>query len=271
MDKTSILELLKDFLDNDDSNKISAAASKRQEYAGRRFYDDPIVGYASPDDEYIVSLVKNTDANIDLMQPEEWLPNVKTVISVFSPFSEWMREENRSGNWPSTGWLYGRVNGQIAIDRMANALQAKLIEAGHEAVVPAADPRLKVYMKRETKTDSLFTSNWSERHVALAAGLGTFGISGGIITQKGMAGRLASIVTSLYLEPSPHDYSGRLDYCILCGKCAANCPGHAIDLKSKKKDHVLCERYLAQIRAVEEPFYGCGKCACDVPCENVRP
>lgn len=271
MDKTSILEFLTDFLVNDNSNKISAAVTKKQEYFGKRYYDDPIVGYASPDNDYIVSLAGNTAANIDLMQPIEWLPNVKTVISIFLPFSEWMRKENRGGNWPSPGWLYGRVNGQETINRMADALQGEIIKAGHDAVVPAADPRFKVYMKRETNSPSLFTSNWSERHVAHAAGLGTFGISGGIITEKGMAGRLTSVITSLYLEPSVHDYIGRFDYCISCGKCADNCPGHAIDLSSKKKDHVACERYLAQIRVVEEPFYGCGKCACDVPCENVRP
>ena len=36
-------------------------------------------------------------------------------------------------------------------------------------------------------------STWSERHVAYVSGLGTFGLSGGLITAKGQAVRLGSV------------------------------------------------------------------------------
>jgi epoxyqueuosine reductase QueG len=267
MNKETISAFLKDFLDKDTSNFISAGVTKKPECIGKRMFDAPIVCYASAEDDYLASLAGNQAANIDLLQPKEWLPEAKTVISAFMPFTEWLRAENRGGDWPAASWFYGRINGEVTMIRLVEALAAELRAAGHATVVPLTDPRLRIFMRPEGAAPPRFTSNWSERHVAFATGLGTFGISGGIITEKGMAGRLISLLTSLELEPTPRTYSGLLDHCILCGKCAQNCPGHAIDLASKKKDHILCNRYLARVRELEEPFYGCGKCSCDVPCE----
>lgn len=45
-----------------------------------------------------------------------------------------------------------------------------------------------------------FSSSWSERHVAYAAGLGNFGLNGCLITSLGTSVRFASLVTSLPLE-----------------------------------------------------------------------
>jgi hypothetical protein len=47
------------------------------------------------------------------------------------------------------------------------------------------------------------TSNWSERHSAYIAGLGTFCLSYSLISEKGCAGRYGTVVTDLDLEPSP--------------------------------------------------------------------
>ena len=271
MNKDSIHTFLKDFIDTDDSNIIPSGLTKNPHYAGKLMYDEPIAGFASAGDDFFESLKDNKAANVDLMLPKEWLPGAQTVISVFLPFKEWMRAENRGGDWPSIGWLYGRINGQVPMVRLVEALASELRANGYEAVTPLTDPRMKVSMKPAIDSRPNFTSNWSERHVAFATGLGTFGISGGIITQKGMAGRLVSIITSLYLEPTPRDYTEIFDYCILCGTCAKNCPVNAIDLALKKKDHALCDSYLTKVKAMEEPFYGCGKCQCGVPCENNRP
>ena len=42
-------------------------------------------------------------------------------------------------------------------------------------------------------------SNWSERHIAYAAGLGTFGMSGLFITEMGVANLPGSVVTDIAL------------------------------------------------------------------------
>ena len=74
-----------------------------------------------------------------------------------------------------------------------------------------------------------YASNWSERHVAYVCGLGTFGLSKGLITERGMAGRFGSIVTDAELAPTPRKYSDPFEYCTKCGACQFRCPAKAID------------------------------------------
>jgi epoxyqueuosine reductase QueG len=113
-------------------------------------------------------------------------------------------------------------------------------------------------------------SNWSERHVAFVCGLGTFGLSKGLITEKGVAGRFSSIVTDMGLSPSVRPYEGLYDYCIFCGLCARRCPANAISLDTGKA-HEPCEAFLNETRALFSPRYGCGKCQSGMPCESRIP
>ncbi|MDR3364706.1 MAG: 4Fe-4S binding protein [Clostridiales Family XIII bacterium] len=251
-------------------NTISEDVAKSPAYAGKRLYEGAICGVAAADDAVIVSLKANKEANLDMTQPEEWLPGAKSVLSFFLPFARWIPEENAGGDWPSDGWLHGRIEGQAFSSQAIAALAGKIREAGYGAVVPSLDPRLKVFMKYAGYPESLFTVNWSERHIAFAAGLGTFGLSRGIITEKGMAGRFMSIVTTLPLVPTPRPYSDLLEYCVKCGACIRNCPPQAITVE-RLKDHKLCDEYLVAVRKKEEPYYGCGKCQSGVPCASRIP
>ena len=270
MDRGKMAEFILWFQENDPGNRVSAACAKKPEYAGRKLFDGVICGVAAADDPVIKSLKNNSEANLDIMQPGEWLAGARSVVSFFMPFARWLVEENVGGGWPSEGWLHGRIEGQKASEGAVSALMEALREEGHEAIAPSIDPRLKVFMKYAGCPESLFTTNWSERHVAFAAGLGTFGLSRGLITEKGMAGRFISIVTTLELEATPRPYTGLLEYCVKCGACARNCPPQAIP-DGQLKDHSLCDAYLAGIREKEEPYYGCGKCQCGVPCSFGRP
>ena len=83
-----------------------------------------------------------------------------------------------------------------------------------------------------------YTSNWSERHVAFVCGLGTFGLSKGLITKKGIAGRFGSIITELTLSPDQREYHCIYEYCSMCGACVKNCPVNAISL-DKGKNHAI--------------------------------
>ena len=124
-----------------------------------------------------------------------------------------------------------------------------------------------------------YISNWSERHAAYAAGLGTFGLSKGLITEKGMAGRFGSVITDAEFSPTIRPYSDPFEYCTMCGACMMRCPAGAID-KSKGcalgKDQLICGPYLSGSRLPkhgpnERVRYGCGKCQVGVPCENGIP
>lgn len=128
---------------------------------------------------------------------------------------------------------------------------------------PCLDPRFKVVNR---------ISNWSERHVAYAAGLGTFGLHRALITEKGTAGRLGSVVTTLELTPTKRIYKSYDEYCLYltqgkCGACMRRCPPLAIT--DKGKDNQICEEYIGrEILSRFAPRYGCAKCSISVPCES---
>ena len=269
MDTAEIVELILEFQEKDPGNRIPAEIAKKPEYAGRKIYDGVLCGVAAADDPVIVSLKNNKDANMDLMQPGEWLPGAKSVVSFFMPFAAWIVDENTGGEKISGAWLHGRIEGQAAIVQMASTLVKRILEEGNEALVPILDPRFRM---NTNPSDDLpgYTSNWSERHVAFAAGLGTFGLSGGLITRLGTAGRLISIVTSLPLDPTPLPYDELLEYCSKCGTCIKACPPNAISF-DHPKNNSLCDAWLEKIKEQENPYYGCGKCQCGMPCENGIP
>ena len=58
---------------------------------------------------------------------------------------------------------------------------------GYEAVAPGAAARLGA---RPIRSTNGWRSTWSERHVAYVCGLGTFGLSGGLITEQGPGGAI---------------------------------------------------------------------------------
>jgi epoxyqueuosine reductase QueG len=184
------------------------------------------------------------------------------------PFTEEVIESNRKDkHWPSNGWLHARIEGQKAVNKLSLLLNLKLNENGFESIVPPLDKRFW-----SSKEDPIhpFTSNWSERHVAFVCGLGTFGLSRGIITRRGMAGRLGSIVTKLELEPDEKTYKDIYEYCTMCGACARKCPVNAISLENGK-DHKPCSDFLDMTEEKYKPRYGCGKCQVSVPCERKIP
>ncbi|MBR3245814.1 MAG: 4Fe-4S binding protein [Parasporobacterium sp.] len=114
------------------------------------------------------------------------------------------------------------------------------------------------------------SSNWSERHAAYASGLGTFCLSRGLISSKGVAGRYASIIVSEYFEPDERTYTGIYDYCIHCGACIRRCPVNAITLEDGKNQRI-CKEWIDKTSERYAPRYGCGKCQTVVPCESRIP
>jgi epoxyqueuosine reductase QueG len=259
-----------EFQENDPNNRISIEVAKNPDYIGRKIFEGAICGVAAADDPVIVSLKENKAANIDLIQPTEWLPGAKSVVSFFLPFARWIVEENQGGDMPSDGWLHGRIEGQMAMNKINSALAEKLREEGHGAICPSLDPRLKTYTKPEGEGMPAYTSNWSERHIAYAAGLGTFGLSHGIITELGTAGRLISLVTTLPLTPVPRPYTDLREYCSKCGACIRACPVKAISM-DRPKDHAFCDEKLEEVKKEYAPYYGCGKCQSGMPCAYYIP
>lgn len=247
-------------------NIISEEEAICPEVAGLQMFEAPLVGIGSAKDELYEALKQEGVVGPWHMLPEEWMPGAKTIISLFFPFTEEVKKSNREsvGN-PSTAWLYGRVEGQQYISSYIKMLGALLEEQGIKTCIPCVDERFQ-----QIQEGSTFGSNWSERHTAYICGLGTFGLSKGIITEKGMAGRFASIIIDKEMIADERKYTGIYDYCTNCGACIRRCPAEAISFE-EGKDHVKCNACLKESKEKFAPRYGCGLCQTKVPCESGIP
>lgn len=258
-------------------NILSADMKIKKEHIGTPMFDAPIIGFGAADDPLFAEYKKPGVIGPWHMSPEEWLPGAKTVISFFFPMSREVRESNREARWKASDlWAYARIEGQEYINAYMNAIAAWLRGQGCETCVPQADPRWQrlaagkgIEGYPEIRKDS-FGSRWSERHAAYVCGLGTFGLSKGLITEKGMAGRFGSVLIDASLEADARPYSGLYDYCIRCGACIRRCPARAIDLEHGK-DHVKCGLCVKVSGVLHHPRYGCGLCQTKVPCETRIP
>ncbi|MDR3589038.1 MAG: epoxyqueuosine reductase [Negativicutes bacterium] len=225
-----------------------------------QLYDPPLVAVAAADDPLFERLKEADAVGPHHMSPQEWLDGSKAVVSFFLPFTPAVRKANRTLGLPAVEWLYGRIEGQVFNDAMHKFLVDYFTAAGVRVVAPSIDPRFKVVSRR---------SNWSERHVAFVAGLGTFSLSRSLITKAGSAGRVGSVIVDADLSPTSRYYSELEENCSKCGACIPRCPPQAIT--EAGKDNAICSEYLDRVRIRCAPRYGCGKCQAGVPCEERIP
>jgi epoxyqueuosine reductase len=207
---------------------------------------------------------------------EKAVPEELTVISWVLPQREAVRKANRRTKvYPSEAWARVRVYGEefnVALRRhVANTLS----QLGHAAVAPMLVSNWTIVKSARFS----YASSWSERHAAHAAGLGTFGLCDGLITARGKAVRVGSVVAKISIEPTPRPYADHRAYCLFfakgtCGKCIDRCPARAITEAGHDKEK--CRQHLGRSREhVKKTYafegYGCGLCQVGVPCETGIP
>jgi len=199
-----------------------------------------------------------------------------TVVSWVLPQRERVRKTNRMAKkYPSEEWARIRVYGEEFNVALRRHVAGSLKRLGHAAVAPMLVPNWTI-VKSERFS---YASCWSERHAAHAAGLGTFGLCDGLITARGKAMRVGSVVAKICIEPTPRPYSDHRAYCLFfadgtCGKCIDRCPARAITRAGHDKER--CRQHLARSREhVKRTYkfegYGCGLCQVGVPCEAGIP
>jgi epoxyqueuosine reductase QueG len=162
-----------------------------------------------------------------------------------------------------------------------NKLRQHVVDALAEAGVQAVAPMLSPLFESKPSERFVYASTWSERHAAYAAGLGTFGVCDGLITPKGKAMRVGSVIAGLRLAPTPRSYADddHQAYCLfysqgICGQCIPRCPVGA--LSAEGHDKAKCRAHLTKTREyVQDQYgfegYGCGLCQTGVPCESKIP
>lgn len=264
---------LEKFVLESGENAISPDVALRPELAGIRFFDAPLMGCTEADDPIFAEMKSNPKAYGDgLRLPGDWLPGAKSVVSFFMPYTEEIKVCDREGsNLPTDEWLHARIEGQEFLQKACVELKNALEAEGYNAIIPAISEDFQSGNdpERAKRGEPLFVSNWSERHAAYAAGLGTFGLSKQLITEKGVCGRFGSLITDAPLETTPRKYSEPYEYCNFCGVCAQRCPVGAMG--EEEKDNGICYEFISKTKALFPPRYGCGKCQIGVPCEKGIP
>jgi epoxyqueuosine reductase len=233
----------------------------------------PLVGFAAGDDPLFEALKRHVGEAFALTFPKPATgAGELSVISWILPHSEQTKRDNRTEtSLPAERWARAKFFGEQFNVALREHLVAALDESGIAAVAPLRAPQ---YWTKE------MTSNWSERHIAYAAGLGTFGLCDGLITPLGKAMRCGSVVARLALPVTPRVYSDHHAYCDFfsgrgCAVCAERCPVSAIS--EQGHDKARCHAYLERVRReFIEPRFGfstdaCGLCQTGVPCESHIP
>ena len=254
-------------------------------------WDEPLVRFADSDDPLFTEY-KTIIATTHLTPREalakaydkrlEELPERLSVVSWILPAVEETRKSNRAETRvPSRLWSHSRWYGEQFNDVLRKHVVELLTGMGYLAAAPMSQP----YFKTENNEKGPY-SNWSERHVAYAAGHGTFSLSDGFITERGVAHRCGSIVTDLVLPVSPRTAESPFSNCTFyvdgsCKACIVRCPAEAITEQGHNK--IKCQAYMrdngyspALLREGDgydndKSVAGCGLCQVKVPCEYRIP
>lgn len=252
------------------------------------FFDEPLIGFAAGDDplwghyKQVIGDHHLTPAELVASSPGDgkWEPG--SVISWVLPIAKKTREINRQERfWPSPAWALTANRGNDFLAQLRAHVADFLRRLGQRAVVPQPI----TIRERIGELEVPVSTTWSERHSAHAAGLGTFGLNGGLITERGIAHRCGSIVTELVLPPTPRPYPDHRHYCLFhrfgsCGLCIGRCPSEAVSSSGTEKLKCFVRIY-RQAPAVLAQRYGmlpedckvgsCGLCQTDLPCEERIP
>jgi epoxyqueuosine reductase len=278
-----IREKIKDFVVNSQESKLAFL----DDYP---MYDEPLVKFADGDDS-IFSLYKEIIGTVHLTPREamsasfnkakDELPSRLSVISWVLPIAEGTRKANRAEtNGPSRLWSHTRWYGEKLNEKLGEYMVKLLSNERYMAVTPQWQPYFKMFSNEKGPF-----SNWSERHIAYAAGQGTFSLSDGFITERGIAHRCASLVTNLELPVSPRTATGPYSNCLAyvgveCKACINRCPAGAISKEGHNKP--VCQQFMRTLGynssdlakngyKNDSSVAGCGLCQTKVPCEFENP
>lgn len=254
-----------------------------------RFFESPLVGFARGDDQIFKTIQEQV--GLDSMTPRQALlnavqardasfsikPEEVSVISWVLPINSAVREKNRlQKTGPADEWCYTRNDGEQFNMELRRQVVNRLESSGYLAAAPFLLPEFRIIRDPARRN---FTSTWSERHIAYACGLGTFSLNDALITPRGIAHRLGSVVVNAKLPATRRPYSGHMDYCLFskgCVACIKRCPVGAISKEGHNKDVChqitsLDKEAVARRERLGLEKTGCGLCQTGVPCEDRIP
>ena len=265
------------------------------EFDNAPVFDEPIVVFANGDAPIFRDLKKvigdfhltPREALEKHIQSKQWKYGAKEriepvgVISYILPEPYETRLSTRHTPYGvSKRHNHTRWRGEVFQKNIQNYIISLLEIQGYDAVAPRRAP----FFLWESTEDGVRV-NWSERHVAYASGLGTFGLNGLLITSKGCAHYLGSVVCDVAFTPTPRPYDSHVAYCPFfkdqsCRKCMERCAAGAISEQGRSikkcRDYFRDEQpgRLREVGGVEGLIgmgASCGLCMTNVPCEDRIP
>jgi epoxyqueuosine reductase len=277
--RKEITEEIKRFVRDDPANRL--------ELDGDPIYAEPLIGFASGQDPLFRQLkevigefhLTPHEAMLKASQLRNFSPpseEMTSVISYVLPIHSMTVKANAEmTDRPSRRWVHGRLHGESFRDRLSAHIICFLDQKGLIAISPeneagfyfkTIDPRIG------------YTSNWSQRHIAYAAGLGSFGLSDGLITEAGIAEAVGSIVVGARFS-SPERSGDIHANCLFfqkgtCKACVGRCPVGAITEAGHDKNK--CAGFAFSQTPLNKERYGidiysCGLCLTGVPCSMRNP
>ena len=280
---------------------LEAPENRLPDAADQPIFNAPVLGIANGDDPLFETflaavshrhlrprafLERHAPAGTDLTRVR--------VVAWALPFTEAVRSSNRTGDWPSQLYSLARNHGGALTVELGRRLARSIEARGYAAVSPALTDAYGAFRD----PNHVFSSTWSERHAAYAAGLGFFGLNGALITPLGINVRLGSLMTNLPVEgPARPPRADHRAACLedggaACGRCVERCPVGAISgggldkvkcngmrkavqdgSRSSGTASALLFASLQIVNGCKSWRYplGCALCQCGVPCEGSDP
>jgi len=275
---------------------IASALNYLPEYNNEPVVGVPLIGFADGRDPLFQEYKKNEIIGDFHLTPEEAFvtylekqqkkapekrPSALSVISIALPPSRETRLSNKpNAKMASPRWsqAYGRAFGLMS--ETLNHIVQLLETAGYQAVAPACTRPMSI----KISPTGLPYTDWSEKHAAYAAGLGTFGLHTSLITPSGVPLHLGSIINDLAIKATSRPYDRHQMYCRhysddSCQLCVRHCPSGAVNVAVF--DGRKCMEYAGKVlpglyRELHgEPRPGshpmCALCQIRVPCEAGVP
>lgn len=275
-----------------------------EKYGGGPVFSTPMIGISRGDDP-IYQKFKEVVGPKHLTPLELWLACEQVeisasdlrIISIVFPYDNKIRKESKNIIEVRKGLIlpqeiysiarnYEKEIRQETCRQIINFLKNKGYKA--DASLISVDNLI---------TKEAFHSNWSERHIAFAAGLGTFSLTDALISEVGCNIRIVSVITDAPLEVTPRRSDDPYANCLfyakgICKKCVERCPygcisenGHnrmmcaanygRVELRATKRLESMLKPHYRRVNGVLIQQFptptGCALCQFEVPCMDKNP
>ncbi len=263
---------------------------------GSKLFDEPFFGVSKGNDEYYEFLKEHIGTF-------HWLPkevlalkygdkvsevdseNIRVITMIFPQTEKTRVAQRKAVHFPSDEWRVSREDWEALMVEFSGKLVNILEESFNKVVSIDLQPEFETAISENQG----IASKWSHRHGAYAAGLGTFSLSDGLITEKGMAHRITTTVIEidparddLEITGSEESRPGIRDNClsfrgISCNACIKRCPIDAISKAGHDKgtcdtyEDYCISNYWPENVEYRGLKFGCGLCQVKIPCEFENP